>query len=58
VDDIEVFLVDLGQRFGLSVGVGSALDTLQQWLADFFDQERLQQMLGQLGTFAPPASTF
>ena len=52
IDDIGVFLVDLGERLGLSVGVGSALDTLQEWLVDFFDQERIQQMLGQLGTFA------
>lgn len=52
IDDIGVFLVDLGEGLGLSVGVGSALDTLQEWLVDFFDQERIQQMLGQLGTFA------
>ncbi|HKZ30533.1 MAG TPA: AI-2E family transporter [Acidimicrobiia bacterium] len=52
VDDIGVFLVDLGERLGLSVGAGSALDTLQAWLADFVDQERIQQMLGQIGTFA------
>ncbi len=52
VDDIGVFLVDLGERLGLSVGVGSAVDTLQEWLADFFNQENVQQMLGQIGTFA------
>ena len=52
VDDVGVFLVDLGERLGLSVGVGSALDTLQEWLADFFNEERIQQMLGQVGTFA------
>jgi predicted PurR-regulated permease PerM len=52
VDDVGVFLVDLGERLGLSVGAGSALDTLQEWLADFFDQERIQQTVGQLGTFA------
>lgn len=52
IDDVGVFLVDLGEGLGLSVGVGSALDTLQEWLVDFFDQERIQQMLGQLGTFA------
>jgi len=52
VDDIGVFLVDLGERLGLSVGAGSAVDTLQEWVADFFDQERVQQMLGQVGTFA------
>jgi predicted PurR-regulated permease PerM len=52
VDDIGVFLVDLGRRLGLSVGVGSALETLQEWLASFFNAERIQQMLGQIGTFA------
>jgi predicted PurR-regulated permease PerM len=52
VDDIGVFLVDLGERLGLSVGAGSALDTLQEWLADFFNQESIQQMLTQVGTFA------
>ncbi|MDR9449813.1 MAG: AI-2E family transporter [Acidimicrobiia bacterium] len=52
IDDVGVFLVDLGEGLGLSVGVGSAVDTLQEWLVDFFDQERIQQMLGQLGTFA------
>ena len=52
VDDVGVFLVDLGERLGLSVGAGSAVDTLQEWLADFFDQERVQQTLSQLGTFA------
>jgi predicted PurR-regulated permease PerM len=52
VDDIGVFLVDLGERLGLSVGAGSALDTLQEWLADFFNEERIQQMLGQVGIFA------
>ena len=52
VDDIGVFLVDAGKRLGLSVGAGSALDTLQVWLADFFNQERIQQMLGQVGIFA------
>ena len=48
VEDIGVFLVDLGERLGLSVGVGSAVDTLQEWLADFFNQENVQEMLGQL----------
>ena len=52
VDDIGVFLVDLGEGLGLSVGAGSALETLQEWLADFFDQENIQQMLTQVGTFA------
>ncbi|MGZ5382591.1 MAG: AI-2E family transporter [Acidimicrobiia bacterium] len=52
VDDVGVFLVDLGRRLGLSVGVGSALETLQEWLASFFNAERIQQMLGQIGTFA------
>ncbi len=52
VEDIGVFLVDLGERLGLSVGVGSAVDTLQEWLADFFNQENVQEMLGQLGNFA------
>jgi len=52
VDDIEVFLVDLGVRLGLAVGPGSALDTLQVWLTDFFDQAQIRQMLGQVGTFA------
>ena len=52
VDDIGVFVVDLGERLGISVGVGSGLETLEAWLADFFDQERIQQMLEQLGTFA------
>lgn len=52
VDDIGVFLVDLGTRLGLSVGAGSALETLQEWLADFFNQESIQQMLTQVGTFA------
>jgi predicted PurR-regulated permease PerM len=52
VDDIGVFLVDLGEGLGLSVGAGSALETLQEWLADFFNQENIQQMLTQVGTFA------
>jgi predicted PurR-regulated permease PerM len=52
VEDIGVFLVDLGERLGLRVGVGSAVDTLQEWIGEFFDQERMQQMIGQLGTFA------
>lgn len=52
VDDIGVILVDVGRRLGLSVGVGSALETLQEWLASFFNAERIQQMLGQIGTFA------
>ena len=52
VDDIGVFLVDLGERLGLSVGAGSALETLQEWLSDFTNQENIQQMLSQVGTFA------
>ena len=52
VDDIGVFLVDLGEGLGLSVGAGSALETLQEWLADFTNQENIQQMLTQVGTFA------
>ncbi len=52
VDDIGVFLVDLGERLGLSVGAGSAVETLQEWLADFFDEQRIEETLSQLGGFA------
>jgi predicted PurR-regulated permease PerM len=52
VDDVGVFVVNLGESLGLSIGVGSAIETLQEWLVDFFDQERIQQVIGQLGTFA------
>lgn len=52
VDDVSVFVVDLGERLGFSVGVTPQLETLQQWLVDFFDQDRVQQLLGQLGVFA------
>ncbi len=51
-DDVSVFLVDLGDRLGFSLGEAAPLDNVQQWLADFFDQDRVEQMLGQLGEFA------
>jgi predicted PurR-regulated permease PerM len=51
VDDVEKFVTDLGSRFGFTVGsfdVQSILD----WSSTFFSPDRIQSLLGQVGTFA------
>jgi len=50
VDDVSVFITDLGQRFGFTVNVLD-MQSIQEWSTSFFSPERIQEIAGQAGTF-------
>jgi predicted PurR-regulated permease PerM len=51
VDDVEKFVTDLGTRFGFTVGAFD-FQSILHWSSTFFSPERIQGILGQVGTFA------
>jgi len=50
-DTILVWLVDTGERFNVDIGPPPTLDIVQDWIQDPANQETIQQVIGNFGSF-------
>ncbi len=50
-DTILVWLEDTGERFNLDIGPPPTLESIQAWIQDPANQETIQQVIGNFGSF-------